>query len=334
MKWIAFALSIVLSSASNRAAEIEVSGKMIAVDRRPVFLLGCSYYGGVGASEDVYKKDLGELRNCGFNWIRVWATWAAYGKDVSVVDGKTGEVRAEYFERLKKLIEECDRRGMMVDVTLSRGNGATGPARLATFEVHQKAVEALVSGLKQRRNWWLDLGNERNIRDARFVSYEELAKLRDLAKKIDEKRLITASHAGGDLSREDLEKYLKVVKVDFVSVHRPRDEGSPAQTEAKTREMLKWMEAMGRVVPVHFDEPFRRGHGDWSPQAEDFLEDLKGAKAGGAAGWCFHNGGEKDVQDGRRRSFDLSQRGLMEQLDQVEREFMREMRNQNPNFGR
>jgi hypothetical protein len=202
------------------------------------------------------------------------------------------------------------------------------------MEAHQKAVEGLVKGLKQKRNWWLDLGNERNIRDARFVSYEELAKLRGVAKGIDEKRLITASHAGGDLSREDLEKYLKVVKVDFVSVHRPREAGSAAKTEAKTKEMLKWMEAMGKVVPVQFDEPFRRGYADWSPQVEDFLADLKGAKAGGAAGWCFHNGGDKDVKDGRRRSFDLSEKGLMEQLDQVEREFMREMRNQNPEFGR
>jgi hypothetical protein len=322
-----FCAIVMLVASCAWGAEIEVRGKMFAVDRRSVFLLGCSYYGGVGAAEQVYKTDLGELRNCGFNWIRIWATWAAYGKDVSVVDEKSGEVRADYFERLKKLIEECDRRGMMVDVTLSRGNGTTGPGRLASFEAHQNAVKVLVTGLKQQRNWWLDLGNERNVRDARFVSYDELAKLREVSKGIDEKRLITASHAGGDLSREDLEKYLKVVKVDFVSMHRPREAGSAAQTEAKTKDMFKWMEAMGRVVPVHYDEPFRRGYGDWSPAVEDFLQDLKGAKAGGAAGWCFHNGGEKD---GRRRSFDLSEKGLMEQLDPVERDFMREMRNQNP----
>src|SRR4051794_35543872 len=89
------------------AAGVEVRGKMLGIDGRPVFLLGCSYYAGVGASEDVYKRDLGELRNCGFNWIRVWATWAAYGKDVSVFDGKSGAVRPEYFDRLKKLLEEC-----------------------------------------------------------------------------------------------------------------------------------------------------------------------------------------------------------------------------------
>jgi len=328
-----FAICILLSNWAM-GAELRVAGRNLQLDGRPAFLLGCSYYSGVGAMEEVYGKDLGELRNCGFNWIRVWATWGAYGKDVSVVDGK-GEVRKEYFDRLRKLIDECDRRGMLVDVTLSRGNGATGPARLQTPEAHQKAVEALVKGLKEKRNWWLDLANERNVRDARFVSFEELAKLRDVAKKIDEKRLITASHAGGDLSREDLEKYLKVVKVDFVSVHRPREEGSAGQTEAKTKEMLKWMAAMEKVTPVIFDEPFRRGYTDWNPQVEDFLKDLAGAKAGGAAGWCFHNGGEKDAKrEGPRKSFDLSEKGLMEQLDVIEREFIKEMRNQNPEAGR
>jgi len=94
--------------------------------------------------------------------------------------------------------------------------------------------------------------------------------------------------------------------------------------------MLKWMAEMGKWAPVLYDEPFRRGYGDWPPEVDDFLKDMEGAKAGGAAGWCFHNGGEKDAKNGRRRSFDLSEKGLMEQFDQVEREFMREMRNQNP----
>jgi len=218
--------------------EIGVKGKSFEMDGKPVFLLGCSYYGGIGAGEEVLKNDLEELRKCGFNWIRVWATWEAYGKNVSAVDGKSGKARAEQFARLKKLIEECDRRGMVVNLTLSRGNGTTGPARLATMEAHRTAVEELVKGLKEKRNWYLDLANERNIRDARFVSFEELAKLRESAKKIDAKRLITASHAGGDLSKADLEKYLKVVEVDFVSVHRPREEGSAAQTEGKAKEII------------------------------------------------------------------------------------------------
>jgi len=80
------------------------------------------------------------------------------------------------------------------------------------------------------------------------------------------------------------------------------------------------MKQNGRVVPVHYQEPFRRGYGTWEPKAEDFVADLRGAMAGGAAGWCFHNGAEHDAPDSRpRRSFDLREKRLFDQLDDEER---------------
>src|SRR5262249_53597100 len=45
----------------------------------------------------------------------------------------------------------------------------------------------------------------------------------------------------------------------------------------------------------------------------------KGALAGGAAGWCWHNGDGRAAKDGRpRRSFDLREKRLFEQLDEEE----------------
>jgi len=75
----------------------------------------------------------------------------------------------------------------------------------------------------------------------------------------------------------------------------------------------------GRQVPVHYQEPFRRGFSSrWQPSAEDFAADLRQALSGGAAGWCFHNGDQRDRPDGRpRRCFDLRQRRLLEQLADV-----------------
>ena len=74
------------------------------------------------------------------------------------------------------------------------------------------------------------------------------------------------------------------------------------------------------MVPVHYQEPFRRGYGKWNPKAEDFVADLCGALAGGAAGWCFHNGAEHDASDSQpRRSFDLRVKRLFDQLDDEER---------------
>jgi hypothetical protein len=81
------------------------------------------------------------------------------------------------------------------------------------------------------------------------------------------------------------------------------------------------MHELGFVVPILYQEPFRRGYTRWEPLPEDFLNDLHGAIAGGAAGWCFHNGQQENAADNRpRRSFDLRERRLFDQLDDVERQ--------------
>ena len=61
----------------------------------------------------------------------------------------------------------------------------------------------------------------------------------------------------------------------------------------------------------------------WAPTAEAFVTDLRQAVAGGAAGWCFHNGNEDAAPDGQpRRSFDLRERRLFDQLDGEERKIL------------
>jgi len=203
-------------------------------------------------------------------------------------------------------------------VTLSRGNGSTGPARLQTLEAHRRAVETLVTALKAHRNWYLDLANERNIKDKRFTSFADLKELREWVRTLDPHRLVTASHAG-DVSRADLSEYLQTVRVDFLSPHRPRTADLAGQTEARSKEYLAWMKELGRQVPLHYQEPFRRDFGKWQPRAEDYVTDLKGALAGGAAGWCWHNGDNRAAKDGQpRRSFDLREKRLFAQLDEEE----------------
>jgi hypothetical protein len=87
------------------------------------------------------------------------------------------------------------------------------------------------------------------------------------------------------------------------------------------------MEKLGKVVPVHYQEPFRRGYTPgWEPKAEDFLTDLEGAKKGGAGGWCFHNGSQRNSPDEKpRRSFDMREKRLFEQLDEEERKFLNKL---------
>jgi endo-1,4-beta-mannosidase len=293
---------------------------------KSTFLLGISYYGALGASEEFIRCDLDDMKHYGFNWIRVWATWGAFGNEVSAVDSE-GNPREPFLGKLKWLVDECDEQGMVVDITLSRGNGVTGPGRLQTLEAHRRAVETLITTLKPFRSWYLDLGNERNVQDRRFVSFQELGQLSEVAKQFDPQRLITASDAG-DISRNELREYLLTAHVDFISTHRPRNASSPQQTGARSREYLAWMREIGRVVPLHYQEPLRRGWftDGWEPPVSALITDLKQAIAGGAAGWCFHNGDQRNDPEGKpRRSFDLRERRLFDQLDEEEHRFLDEI---------
>jgi len=297
------------------ATVLGIDRTQFTLDGKPTFLLGISYYAGLGASEEFIRSDLDDIHNHGFNWLRVWATWCSFDNDLSAVDAQ-GRAREPFLGRLKGLVVECDRRGLVVDVTLTRGKGV---GQLQDFGAHERAVEVLIEALKPHRNWYLDLANERDVRDARYVSAEELKRLRDRVRQLDPQLLVTASFGGHDLSAEDVREALLTIGLDFLAPHRPRAPESPAQTEARTRECLALMKQAGRVVPVHYQEPFRRGYTEWEPSAQDFLTDLRGAVAGGAAGWCFHNGTQRNTPEQQpRRSFDLSSRRLFEQLHDEE----------------
>ena len=83
-------------------------------------------------------------------------------------------------------------------------------------------------------------------------------------------------------------------------------------------------------MPLHYQEPFRRGFTrGWEPSVADFVTDFRAARAGGAAGWCLHNGDQRHVDGQRpRRSFDMRKKRMFEQLDEVEREALARLHRQ------
>ncbi len=316
-----FVTWICVWEAALQGAGLGLDGARFTVDGEPVFLLGASYYGGLGASEETVRTDMDALRQAGFNWVRVWATWS-HGGDVSAV-GEDGGAREPYLTRLKALVRACDERGMVVDVTLTRGKSGGGGV-VCDLAAHRAAVEVIVVALGEWRNWYLDLANERDVRDARYVSAGEVRELRELVRRLDPDLLVTASFGGHDLGKAYVREALVEAGLDFVAPHRPREAGSPGETESHTRICLEAMSRLGIVRPVHYQEPFRRGYGRWQPEVADYLEDLAGAVRGRGAGWCLHNGSSRSDEGGvRERSFDLRGRSLMSQLDAVELEVVR-----------
>lgn len=311
----------VAAGAEESPTRLGVAGERWTVNGAPTFLYGLSYYGGLGASEETLDRDLEALRRHGFNWVRIWATWAAHGHDVSAVDAE-GRPRDAQLDRLRRLLEACDRRGVVVDVTIGRGRWTSDAGVLLTADAHRRAVETLVEALRPRRNWYLDLANERNLTAFGFTSFAELRNLRVRVRELDPERLVTASHAG-DIGDADLREYLLTAGVDVLCPHRPRSPESARATARRTGDYRAAMRRIGRVVPIHYQEPFRRDWSDWSPAPVDFEADLRGARAGGAAGWCFHNGNRAAASDGEpRRCFDMRAGPLFPRLDAVERELL------------
>ena len=52
----------------------------------------------------------------------------------------------------------------------------------------------------------------------------------------------------------------------------------------------------------------------------------RGAIEGGAAGWCFHNGDQKDRRESRpRRSFDMRGQRVFDHLDEQERQVVQQV---------
>jgi hypothetical protein len=320
---LALLLPLALHAAEPRVAPstntvLGIQGTRFTLNDEPTFLTGFSYYAALGAPENFIRQDIAEMKAFGFNWLRVWATWGGFGTNISAIT-EQGLPREPHLSRLKWLVSECNQRGLIVDVTLARGK------ELPEQAGHLRAVETLVAALKPFPNWYLDLGNERDVQDARFVSLADLKVLRAKVRSLDRQRLVTASFGGHDLSEKDIIESLGI-GIDFLSPHRPRHPGSPAQTEAETRRVLQLMKQAGRMAPVHHQEPFRRGYTAWQPTAEDFLTDLRGAIRGGAAGWCFHNGSQRSAPDEQpRRSFDLRAKRLVEQFDAEEKKMLRDL---------
>src|ERR1041385_7777858 len=77
------------------ATDVGVDAGRVMLDGKPAFLLGISYYGGLGASDESIAKDLDDMKRYGFNWLRVWATWTSGGSDVSAVDCVSGKTTPE-----------------------------------------------------------------------------------------------------------------------------------------------------------------------------------------------------------------------------------------------
>lgn len=271
---------------------VTTDGRFFTLDGAATYLNGVSYYGSQSISTPSFvTQDLDDMVAGGFNWIRVWAFWEYPdpSENVSVMT-QNGVVREPYMTRLKTLIAECNSRGMVVDVSLRHDTSSTRyPSNLSQ---HLACVQTLAQHLLPYRNVYIDVSNERDVRDSRYVSLSDCGQLVSAIKAIDSGRLCTAS--GVPESQSELNEYRAVAHVDFITPHLGRNADDPAQTVNRVRECVTWMGNLGFRFPIHLQEPFRRGYSTtYDPVVEDYYRDCSGGKIAEAAGWCLHNGDNK-----------------------------------------
>ncbi len=310
-------LCTVSSSALAVTLGISADGRFFTIEGVPTYLNGVSYYGAQSITTASYvTSDLNDMVADGFNWIRVWGHWATpNGEDVSVLTDN-GTVREPYMTRLKTLITECNARGIIVDVSLNRDANNTWVGA-TTLAQHLACVQTLANHLLPYRNVYIDISNERDVMDGRYVSLSECGQLINAIKAIDPSRLCTASST--PTSQSDLAAYRNTGKMDFICPHLCRDSGCAAQTIGKVNEFNTWMTNLGWRIPIHLQEPFRRGYTTYNPVEDDFLRDCNGGKLAGAAGWCLHNGSNaNDTPPHRSFQMTNSDGRLYAQWDSVE----------------
>jgi hypothetical protein len=277
------------------------------------FVLAASYYGGCGAAEATISSDLGRLAELGFNNVRVWVTWSVPTDAASVVHND-GSLDAAALARLRFLLDTARGLGMTVDVTFGFGlEGLTDGG----FDNYRNAMVDVAREVLPYRNAWLDLGNERDVGDSRYLSVEQVRDLAVAVRAVDPDRLVTASGGGSDGAgaAASWDELYEVADLDFATPHFSRDEGWAAATESRVDTMRELLLAEGWDRPIHLQEEARRGYGGAEWPKEDFLAAVAGARRAGAAGWCFHTDA----------GFDLVAGTFFDQLDDVERDTIDEL---------
>lgn len=308
-------LAVILALASVQASAttlgITADGRFFTIDGVPTYLNGISYYSGTCISTPSYvTQDFDDMVARKINWVRVWCFWGGCSGSGAVTD-LSGNVREPYMSRLKTLITEANSRGMIVDVTMDRDRNAS-----PDINDYIACARTLATQLLPYRNVYIDVGNERDVGDSRYVSIPDCGALITAIKAIDPNRICTAS--GTPSNQSDLDYFLTTGHLDFIATHLCRDSGCASQTAGTVRTYVAWMTNLGKRVPVHLQEPFRRDYAGYNPVQEDFYRDDSGAKAAEAAGWCLHNGSGPVLE----RSFCMNNSNgrLFAQLDSVEQD--------------
>ncbi len=306
---------------------ISQDGKYFTINGVPTWIQEITYFTPHDlATENTTKfeklgEELDAMKSRGINCIRIWLQtgnwdWDAqdWDQDCSkflsfspyVKDAEDGSFSRNpapndtfrYWHRIRRLLEKCDEKGIIVDISLLYG----GPSCPGTKDIKPNSVfeqeslaGILTTDFSYLKNWYLDIENEwaghlqsRSMDEAII----NIGLIRTVVQGIDSGRLCTASCGPYDAETgswnapkwtpDRFDDYCD--NVDFVAIHENFYSGAAVS-------FLK--DNLPSSKPIHCQEPNRRGKffpgTAYFPAASEFIADLRAAAENGAAGWCFHN---------------------------------------------
>ncbi len=194
---------------------------------------------------------LDKFKKYGINVLRVWAQWDNNRGFVDTAPGATlylpdGQLRPQPLERLKVLLADADRKGMVVQLVLFSHETSEAKNKLSS-QSSDRAVANITRELLPYRNLVFQIWNESSERVADY--YKNI-------KKIDPQRLVTNSPGpGGDLGDQNQNHLL-----DFLTPHTTR-QFAGRHWQIAPKEIAYLLERFKK--PVVDDEPARNGTPDY-----------------------------------------------------------------------
>lgn len=246
------ALHLVTAAFAQTNNKLTLSGTTFLLNGQPFPYTGISFFNAMynptfNQTSAERTKWLEKFKRYGINVLRVWCQWDNKRGFVDAGPEATlyfndGRLRPQPLERLKAIITDADKQGMVVLLVLFARESWDENTRLAP-KAADKAVATLTRELQPYRNIVFQIWNEHS---ERVVDHYKTIKA------IDPRRLVTNSPGwGGELGDQQQNNTL-----DFLSPHTSR-QNVGRHWEVAPQEIVYLLTRFRK--PVVDDEPARNG---------------------------------------------------------------------------
>jgi len=279
-------IALLLAGMPLVAGEITVQGTAFCMEGQPFPFTGISFFNALynhefNRSPAARGQWLDKFRKHGINVLRVWAEW---DNTIGTVDAchecslfeESGTLRPEPLDRLKRLAEEANRRGMVLELVLFGPPMMKKSAGLGDSAA-DRAVREITGAMQPFRNVTFQMYNEYTHRTVELVK---------TVKGVDPKRLTTNSWgwAGVLVGAQG-----EAEALDYLTPHTTRrPDGKNWRVGAS--EVRYLIEKYGK--PVVDDEPGRKGtptHGGPREPTHPFDHILQIAAVWEAGGYIVYH---------------------------------------------